>query len=78
MHPLVPDLTKLSDDELYAKRGELQNRLSWGYRMGNSDMIQQLQLLIQDYEMEIQVRNQKLMDQLQKNSKNFGNIIDIN
>jgi hypothetical protein len=77
MHPLAPDLTKLTDDDLHKKRAELQNRLAFGYRMGHSDLIGQLHLLIQDYDAEIQTRNQKMMDQLQKNSKNFGNIINI-
>lgn len=77
MHPLTPDLTGLTDDELHNKRGDLQNRLSFGYKMGNSDMVHQLQLLIYDYDIEIQARNQKFMDQLQKQSKNFGNIINI-
>jgi hypothetical protein len=77
MHPLAPDLTKLTEEELNQKRGELQNRLMTSYRMGNPDLIMQLQLLLQDYDMEIQTRNQRLMDQMSKASKNFGNIINI-
>jgi hypothetical protein len=77
MHPLAPDLSKLTDEEIHNKRSELQNRLMFVYRTNNSDLISQLQMLIYDYDTEIQVRNQKLMDQLQKNSKNFGNIINI-
>jgi hypothetical protein len=78
MHPLAPDLTSLTDDELHKKRSELQNRLMFSYRMGNGDLVSQLSMLMQDYDMEIQARNQRMMDQLQKSSKNFGNIIDIN
>ena len=78
MHPLTPDLTSLTDDELHKKRSELQNRLMFSYRMGNGDLVSQLSMLMQDYDMEIQARNQRMMDQLQKSSKNFGNIIDIN
>ena len=84
MHPLAPDLSKLSDDELHSKRSELQkkrselqNRLMFVYRTNNSDLISQLQMLIYDYDIEIQTRNQKLMDQMAKASKNFGNIINI-
>lgn len=77
MHPLAPDLTKLTDDELHKKRAELQNRMMFAYRMGHGDMIGQLQLLIGDYEMEIQNRNQAMLDNLQKNNKNFANKIDI-
>ena len=77
MHPLAPDLSKLTDDELQQKRSELQNRLGFVYRTNNGELISQLQMLMYDYDMEIQARNQKLMDQLQKASKNFGNIINI-
>jgi hypothetical protein len=77
MHPLAPDLSKLTDDELQQKRGELQNRLMMSYRMGNADLVMQLQLLLGDYDMELQTRNQRMMDQMSKASKNFGNIINI-
>ena len=77
MHPLAPDLSKLTDDELQQKRSELQNRLMMSHRMGNADLVMQLQLLLQDYDMELQTRNQKMLDQMSKASKNFGNIINI-
>ena len=77
MHPLSPDLSKLTDDELQQKRGELQNRLMMSYRMGNADLVMQVQLLLGDYDIELQARNQKMMDQISKASKNFGNIINI-
>lgn len=77
MHPLAPDLTKLTDDELQKKRSELQNRLTFVYRTGNADLVGQITMLINDYDIEIQARNQKLMDQMAKASKNFGNIINI-
>ena len=77
MHPLSPDLSKLTDDELQQKRGELQNRLMMSYRIGNADLVMQVQLLLGDYDIELQTRNQKMMDQMSKASKNFGNIINI-
>ena len=77
MHPLSPDLSKLTEDELQQTRGELQNRLMMSYRMGNADLVMQVQLLLGDYDIELQTRNQKMMDQMSKASKNFGNIINI-
>jgi len=76
-HPLTPDLTKLPLEELNAKYGDLMKRITLAYRWGNGDMVQQLQLLLQDYQMEIQNRNQKALSEMEKNSKNFKNIIDI-
>jgi hypothetical protein len=77
MHPLAPDLSNLTDDELHTKRAELTNRMTFAYRMGHGDIIGQIQLLLGDYDMEIQKRNQKMLDDLQKNNKNFKDKIDI-
>lgn len=72
MHPLAPNLEGLTDEELHTKRGELQGRMSFAYRVGNADMVNQLQLLLQDYAMEVERRNQKMMDQAMKSGR-FGN-----
>jgi len=77
MHPLGPDLTGLSDDELHKKYGELQKRFTQAYRTGPQSIIPQLQMLMQDYQMEIGLRNQKQMAELDKNSKGPKGIIDI-
>lgn len=77
MHPLSPDLTSMSDDELHTKLSDLQNRAMTAYQTGNGDLVQQVNLLINDYQMEIEARNQRMMDKLQQKNKNFGNIINI-
>jgi len=69
MHPLTPDLTKLTDDELYTKRSDLQNRLGFAYRMGNSEMVHQLNLVIGDYMLEIETRNKKMLEDAQKSGR---------
>ena len=77
MHPLTPDLSTLTDEELHTKRSELGNRLVFASRMAHGDMIGQIQLIMGDYEMEVQRRNQKMLEDLEKNSKTFKNKIDI-
>lgn len=69
MHPLAPDLSKLSDEELHTKRSELQNRMGSAYRMGSADMVGQLQLLLQDYAIEVERRNQKMLNDAQKSGR---------
>lgn len=69
MHPLTPDLSKLTDEELYTKRSELQNRLGFAYRMGHGDIVHQLNLLIGDYMIEIETRNKKMLDDAQKSGR---------
>jgi len=77
MHPLAPDLSKLADDELHTKRAELQNKLSFAYRMGHGDLVGQLQMLLDDYSREVESRNQKMMTEINKNNKNFKDLINI-
>jgi hypothetical protein len=69
MHPLTSDLSKLTDDELYTKRSELQNRLGFAYRMGHGDLVHQLNLLIGDYMLEIETRNKKMLEDAQKSGR---------
>jgi hypothetical protein len=77
MHPLAPDLSKLADDELHSKRAELQNKLSFAYRMGHGDLVGQLQMLLDDYSREVESRNQKMLNDINKNNKNFKDLINI-
>jgi len=72
MHPLSPDLTKLTDEELHSKRAELQTRLGYAYRIGNGDMVHQLTLIIQDYALEVEARNKKMLDDAQKSGRLGG------
>jgi hypothetical protein len=77
MHPLTPDLSPLSDADLTKKHNELTTKLTQAYRFGNGEMVYQLQMVLEDYSMEIGRRQQKLMDELTKNNKEFKGIIDI-
>jgi len=76
-HPLAPDLSKLSMDELTNKYNDLAKRMNTAHRWGNADMIGQLHLLIQDYQEEMNARNQKALAEMESKSKSFKNIIDI-
>ena len=69
MHPLTQDLSKLTDDQLYTKRAELQTRLGFAYRMGHADMVNQLNLVIGDYLLEIEARNKKMLEDAQKSGR---------
>jgi len=77
MHPLTDNLTQLSLDELTKKQSELLNKITMAYRWGKPEMVQQLQMILDDYQQEINLRNQRQLEEMQKNSKGFKNIIDI-
>ena len=77
MHPLTQDLTKLTDEELNQKYNELQKKMTVSYRMGNGDLIAQISMVMEDFQREIQARNQKLMDQSNEQAAKYANKIDI-
>jgi hypothetical protein len=81
MHPLSPDLSTLTDEEVASKFNELSKRLGQAYRSGPSQIIPQIQMLMQDYQQELGNRQQKLMTEMEqraeKNGKGFKGIIDI-
>ena len=86
MHPLISNLSSLTDDELHKKLAELNKRFMQAYRIGPAQVIPQLQMLIEDYNSEISKRNAKKMQEMQEKfdkvaNKNDGKgmkgIIDI-
>ncbi len=77
MHPLTENLTSLSLDELTKKQSELLGKITMAYRWGKPEMVQQLQMILDDYQQEINLRNQRQLEEMQKSSQNFKNIIDI-
>ena len=52
-------------------------RITYAYQIGQPAVVQQLQMLMQDYQAEIQIRNAKALQDMEKQSKQFKNIIDI-
>jgi len=86
MHPLLGNLQSLNDDDLQKKLSELNNRYMQAFRSGSSQMIPQLQMLIEDYRAEVARRNAIKMQELQEKfdkmnnkdgSKGLKGIIDI-
>jgi len=77
MHPLSSNLSELSDEDLHKKYGELQKRYVQAYRFGPTSVIPQIQMLMQDYQYEIKIRNDRQYEEMQKNLKGPKGIIDI-
>lgn len=81
MHPLSPDLSGFSDEELQRKFGELQKRLAQASRFGPFGIIPQLTMLVEDYQYEISERNRRKMEEMEKRAeekgRGFKGIIDI-
>lgn len=76
-HPLVPDLSQLSQEELAGKYNDLMSRLNQAYRIGPMALIPQMQMLLDDYRAELGQRQQKQLAEMEKTGSSFKNIIDI-
>lgn len=77
MHPLTPDLSGLTDAELQKKYQEITTKLGAAYKMGNHALVSQIQMIAEDYGFELQLRQQKLMEDLMSKDNKFKDIIEI-
>lgn len=79
MHPLQPDLTDLTDQELQNKLNEINKRLAQASRFQNWSLTQQLMMLRDGYHAEYTRRSQKQLEEyMKKLGKGWDGVIDIN
>ena len=64
-------------EEVMAKHSDLLKKITMAYRWGNADLVNQLQMVMEDYQSELNERNRRQLEEMQKASKQFKNIIDI-
>lgn len=77
MHPLVPDLSNLSMDELNTKYSDLMKKMTMAQRTGSGAVLSQMMLVMEDYRNEIQRRHQKMLEDATNKTGAYKNIIDI-
>lgn len=75
MHPLTGSFAELSDEELQQKMSKLMSARRFAR---DTDMVRQVEMILDDLRQEQSKRSQKYLDQLaNKNKKNLSDIIDI-
>jgi hypothetical protein len=78
MHPLTPDLSKLSDQDLGNKTRDLTVRLNQAYRSGSTALVSQVSMLLEDHQAEMARRQRAELEKLMSNNQDkFNGIIDI-
>lgn len=77
MHPLVPDLSNLSTEELHKKYNELMSKLNQAYKFGPAGAIPQMQMILENYRYEMDTRNRKIMEEMEAKNDKFKGLIDI-
>jgi len=80
-HPVAPDLSELSSEELFQKYSDLQKRYNQAFRFGPTSIIPQLQMMMEHYQVEMTERSRKQMEEMaqrqEQNGKGYKGIIDI-
>jgi hypothetical protein len=71
-HPFMPDISTKTVDELQESMNDLTKKLTFAHRMGQSFMINQIQMVLEGYKTEYAKR----MDELYK-KQNIQNNIQI-
>jgi len=77
MHPLSPNLTELSEDDLLKKINDLHMRLRQAYNMANPQISMQLRMLLDDYQREYNNRMAELAKKFAEQNKKYADKIDI-
>ena len=79
MHPLLNDISSLSDADLQKKQNELMKKMYQSHAMGSRSLVNQIQMVLQEYTNEIQTRHRVALEAMMKKSgKGMDDIIDIN
>lgn len=77
MHPLVSDLSSLTNEELHKKYNELMQKMNQAYRFGPAGAIPQMQMILENYRYEMDNRNRKTMEEMEAKNDKFKGLIDI-
>jgi hypothetical protein len=77
MHPLVSDLSNLSNEDLHKKYNELMAKMNQAYRSGPTSIIPQMQMIIENYRYEMDKRNRKTLEEMEAKNDKLKGIIDI-
>jgi hypothetical protein len=79
-HPLINSVDSLTIDELGSKISELNKKMGIALRMGNTELVRQIQMAIETYQTKYTEKSTALFNkQNDKDGKgpNFDQIIDI-
>lgn len=77
MHPLVSDLSDLTNEELQKKYDDLMKKYNQAFRFGPTSIIPQMQMILESYQHELNNRHRKTLEEMEKKGDKFKGIIDI-
>jgi uncharacterized membrane protein (DUF106 family) len=74
-HPFVGDISHLTMEELMEKINTLNNKLAFAHRMGNYGMVNQINMVLENYRREVGKKQAEMFD---TNTPMISGKIDIN
>lgn len=74
-HPFVGDLSHLTIEELMDKVNSLNNKVAWAHRTGNYGMVNQINMVLENYRREVGKKQAEMFD---TNTNMIQGKIDIN
>jgi hypothetical protein len=77
MHPLTSSLTDLNDEDLLKKLNELHSRLRTSLGLRNPAYVQQLTMILDDYQSEYNKRMAQQAEKFAQANKKLTDKIDI-
>jgi vacuolar-type H+-ATPase subunit E/Vma4 len=76
MHPLAGDFEKFKDSEIETKIQELSRKY---FMTHNSDVQQQISMILNDYNQELSKRRQAALEKMMKTAdKSIDNLVKVN
>lgn len=80
-HPLLGDVSELTDGELHEKITDLSKKLNQSHRFGNAELVRQVGMVLEEYKEERRRRDMEHIKQLAKDMEDgddkFKDSIDI-
>ena len=76
-HPLITNVDDLSTQQLQERVTDLTKKLGIAYRMGNAQLIGQIQMALDTFQTKLKERQQAEYDRQMGKGKDFGDRIDI-
>jgi hypothetical protein len=76
-HPLINDIHNLTIDQLQEKISELNKKLSFAQRSGNTNLAGQIRMAIETFTNRYQQKTKEMYDSKNKNDPDYSDKINI-
>lgn len=76
-NPLLPDLSKLKNEDIDNKITELMQKYMIAARSGQGGVCQQISVILESYKTEQQRRHSESIKKLENQNKNFDDFINV-